>query len=778
MALHVPPTCQSSVEQQSSDASVVATRFSGTRDEERFWRRYMRGAFVVLALESVGALVYFRLSPTTQHPLALEVIAAITALAASGCLVLTGSIARKTWRARFSLGVALTSGAVLALCCYWDGGLDTPLLFLLALPVANAAIALSTRAIALCTGAVIMEFALVAATDQDVRSDQAAMVILSAFLAGSLILAWSWLFSRTQLDRDKANLLARAVNLAKTDLLTGCLNHGAFFERLDVEIARALRHSEPLSLLMADVDLFKAFNDAHGHAAGDEALALAGNILRSTGRTIDVVGRVGGDEFAVILPSTSLTGAHRIAERLSKALKHPDGSDISVSIGYATLDSTEPTRQRLFRDADSGLYLAKARGRSRAASTMVPEDAAMFGGERSCETPTLEADLKLVQERVRETNTAISEALAILDILSETDSIGFAVMDSQFRIIRINRAFAAVHGGTVEDQLGRTVSETVPALWPMLQPAYQAVLDSGKALTNQEIVGPTAADPGTLHVWTTNFYPVRAHGNTLGLCVIALDITDRKQLEDSQVALTRSVVGALASAVEMRDPYTNGHQERVAAIAVAIASDLGVDAHEIESIDLASRIHDVGKLAVPAELLSRPGRLTEAEMALVREHARAGATMLGRAGVPDHIRELILQHHERLDGSGYPDGLGGDQLSLGARIIAVADVVEAISSHRPYRPALGMADALQEIQRRSGTLYDPVVVNACVRLFSDGRLSLGDAADWTAGTETTPGPTVEDAKLPDPLAVSIESLYRRPGDDHTGEVRGRLRVMA
>jgi diguanylate cyclase (GGDEF)-like protein/PAS domain S-box-containing protein/putative nucleotidyltransferase with HDIG domain len=618
---------------------------------------------------------------------------------------------------------------VLALCIVLDGGLDSPLIFLLALPLLNAALALPTREVAICAIAAVLEFVIVAVTDPSVAHSADDLTALSAFGAGVVVLAIGWTINRSRLEEQQTALLNEVVCLATTDSLTGCLSHGALFEHLDVEISRALRNEEPLSLLMMDIDLFKSFNDTYGHAAGNEALAGLGSVLRSTSRNFDVAGRVGGDEFAVVLPATPLAAAHLRAERLIEALRQPNDLGITMSVGAATLDRHEPTRSRLFRDADAAMYQAKAHGRTRVVSS---GQAFAIGTENAPWSAMLEdtrrADADRSEDRVRAADNAAAEALAIVSALESSTSVGLGFIDTDLRVIRLNEALAAVHGGRVEDQLGRTVAETVPGLWPALEPIYRKVLTTGEPLHNQEIVGQTAGDPGHPHYWLTSLFPVRAHGQITGVCPVAIDITHRKELEASQRALTRSVVSALASSVETRDPYTAGHQARVAEIAVAIATELGLDAVEIDAIDLGARIHDVGKLAIPTEILSRPGRLREAEMALVREHSQAGSDMLKRVDFPDHVREMILQHHERLDGSGYPNGVRGEQLLMGSRIIAVADVVEAMSSHRPYRPAVGIEPALKEIERGSGVEYDSGVVDACIRLFGDGRLSL-DPAD-------------------------------------------------
>ena len=186
----------------------------------------------------------------------------------------------------------------------------------------------------------------------------------------------------------------------------------------------------------------------------------------------------------------------------------------------------------------------------------------------------------------------------------------------------------------------------------------------------------------------------------------------------------------IATMVEMRDPYTSGHQQRVADLAVAIAREMGLPEEQIRGIHLAGVIHDLGKIQVPAEILSKPGRLSPAEFELIKNHPQTGYEVLKDIKFPWPIAQIVLQHHERLDGSGYPQGLKGDQIMLEARILIVADVVEAMSSHRPYRPGLGLSHALEELRRNRGRFYDPDVVDACLRLFEEHRYSPPQA--WAA----------------------------------------------
>ena len=200
------------------------------------------------------------------------------------------------------------------------------------------------------------------------------------------------------------------------------------------------------------------------------------------------------------------------------------------------------------------------------------------------------------------------------------------------------------------------------------------------------------------------------------------DITDRKHAE---VALRRAelsarsalddLVHSVARTIEMRDPYTAGHQERVAEYATCIATELGLDADEIEGIKVAATIHDIGKIAVPAEILTRPGRLTPAEFEMIKAHPQTGHDIVANVAFPWPVARMILEHHERMDGSGYPSGLVGEAILMGSRVVAVADVLEAVSAHRPYRPALGMAAARQILIDGRGTLFDADVVDACLR---------------------------------------------------------------
>lgn len=196
------------------------------------------------------------------------------------------------------------------------------------------------------------------------------------------------------------------------------------------------------------------------------------------------------------------------------------------------------------------------------------------------------------------------------------------------------------------------------------------------------------------------------------------------QTMDRLKRAVRTTIQALESALESRDPYTAGHQSRCADLACAIAAEMGLDEDKVEGIQMAGIIHDIGKLSIPAEILTKPSKLTDIEFSLIKEHPDSGYDMLKAVESPWPLAQIVRQHHERIDGSGYPGRLKGEDILLEARILAVSDVVEAISSHRPYRPALGIDAALEEIDRNKGILYDQDVAEACLKLFREKKYRL------------------------------------------------------
>jgi putative nucleotidyltransferase with HDIG domain len=204
------------------------------------------------------------------------------------------------------------------------------------------------------------------------------------------------------------------------------------------------------------------------------------------------------------------------------------------------------------------------------------------------------------------------------------------------------------------------------------------------------------------------------------------DITERKLLEEERIEgynrikkALHATVQSIALLVETKDPYTSGHQERVSQLAQAIAKEMGLTADQQDFVSTAAIIHDLGKISIPSEILSKPSKLSNLEFDLIKVHSLSGYNILKDIDFPWPVADVVLQHHERMNGSGHPQRLQGEDILLEARILAVADVVEAISSHRPYRPSLGISFALDEISKNKGILYDVNVVDACLKLFRE-----------------------------------------------------------
>ena len=235
-----------------------------------------------------------------------------------------------------------------------------------------------------------------------------------------------------------------------------------------------------------------------------------------------------------------------------------------------------------------------------------------------------------------------------------------------------------------------------------------------------------AKDGRRLDVLLINKNIYDEQGHIIASDVVVNDITERKRadrkLQQTLESLKKAVgvtIEVLVSVLESKDPYTAGHQSRVVHLACAIAAQMGLAADRIDGIRMAGAIHDIGKISIPSEILTKPTRLSDIEFTLIKEHAQTGYEILGNVESPWPLAQIIYQHHERINGSGYPRGLKGDEILLEARIMAVADVVEAMAYDRPYRPALGIEAAHSEINKNRGILFDELVVDACLTLFRD-----------------------------------------------------------
>ena len=331
----------------------------------------------------------------------------------------------------------------------------------------------------------------------------------------------------------------------------------------------------------------------------------------------------------------------------------------------------------------------------------------------------------ITEEKKAEEALRLNEEKYRLSFENVTDVI--YTIDTNLNISSVSPSVKGLLGYKPEDFIGRPVSDLENILKP--ESFQQAIADTSLILKGETIpatVYQFIAKDGTIKYGEVSGSPLMHDGKIMGIISVARDITERKQAEEKlQQTLDslRNSVGAtiqvMVSAVEMRDPYTAGHQIRVADLACAIAAEMGLPRDKIEGIRMAGSIHDIGKLSIPAEILTKPNKLTDIEFSLIKEHSRSGYEMLKDVESPWPLAQIVYQHHERMDGSGYPRNLKGDEILMEARIMAVADVVEAMASHRPYRPGLGMDAALVEIEKNRGILYDNTVADACLRLFRE-----------------------------------------------------------
>jgi PAS domain S-box-containing protein/putative nucleotidyltransferase with HDIG domain len=323
---------------------------------------------------------------------------------------------------------------------------------------------------------------------------------------------------------------------------------------------------------------------------------------------------------------------------------------------------------------------------------------------------------KLAEKELRDSEEKFATAFkATPDLISITRF-------SDGRIVEVNEGFLVLLGYTRADSVGKSSDE----VWA--DPAGRAGFTRLLAKTGEirDIETTFRRKDGTSVAVAISARMFDLHGESCILSIVR-DLTERKrrqqeliqQKERIESTLT-SVIDIASNIVEVRDPYTAGHQRRVSELAVKIAQDLGMSDPEVDDIRVAGLLHDVGKVAVPTEILSKPGQLSPPEFDIIKTHAEVGYNILISAHMKEPIGELVFQHHERCDGSGYPRGLVGDQMLKGAKVIAVADVVEAMMSHRPYRPAFGIEAGLAEIEQGAGQLYDTDVVRSCVTLFREG----------------------------------------------------------
>jgi PAS domain S-box-containing protein len=307
------------------------------------------------------------------------------------------------------------------------------------------------------------------------------------------------------------------------------------------------------------------------------------------------------------------------------------------------------------------------------------------------------------------------------DLFEKNSSVMLIIEPSSGEIIDANAAAITYYGYPRARLIGLNISQ-VNAL-PSERIAEELQRDLREERTYFNF--PHRMASGEMRDVEVHSTPIESDDRIL-LFSIIYDVTQRRRAEEMSQHYVKQLESSFMSTVrvvmtlgELRDPYRAGHERRVAEIAAAIGVELGFDERRGEGLRVAGYLHDIGAIGIPAEILSKPGKLKPIELDLVKTHSRAGYDVLKDVEFPWPVADIVLQHHERMDGSGYPQGLKGEQILLEARILAIADVVEAMSSHRPYRTALGLEKVVAEIECGRETLYDPAVADACLKLFRE-----------------------------------------------------------
>ncbi len=519
------------------------------------------------------------------------------------------------------------------------------------------------------------------------------------------------------------------------DPLTHLYNRRFFENQLEKEIFRSRRNGKPFSLLMIDLDGFKNYNDNFLHSAGDIALQEFASILLDSIREVDTASRMGGDEFAVILVESGADGARDLASRVIERFRNHllPGMDnqrterLAASVGIAAFPADSFDKQDLVRKADRALYMAKNQGGGRVC--LIQEVVDLFT------TKPVDSDIPI--QKIYNAARSVVDMDKFLEILLFTAMQGISASRGSIVVVDPSgditlRAAIGFSNGEERFSPGTTVPAGAVTAWviehrqPLIvsrqqDSPLQKPLKKNGYLTDSFLSVPLIFGDrvrGVIHLTNRkNRLPFTSEDLTAFLPIageIAAILSQGMEFRENIKLFSTSILHSLTSALELRFPFLSGHSDRVSDISVRAGIKLGLPAIELEHLKNASVLHDIGIVGIPGSILGKKQRLNERELDVARKHAFLGSKLL--EGVPgmEESRRIILEHHECFNGTGYPYGLKGEEISRGGRILAISEFYDSIISERPHRGGLRPEEALQMVKNGAGTLFDPDVTRLFV----------------------------------------------------------------
>jgi diguanylate cyclase (GGDEF)-like protein len=508
---------------------------------------------------------------------------------------------------------------------------------------------------------------------------------------------------------------------AEVDGLTGCINRDGLQRHLLRLIREADRNGTSLSLAIIDLDGFKSVNDVFGHPSGDAVLKSVGGSLRSSVRGGDIVARYGGDEFALILPAASERQAAPVIDRVRASISSLDvpGGTITACVGVAERYQDE-SMQELVARADDALREAKGSlspGSVRRASRTVHalKGSAVEGAspDRRQRWRAIAGDIGLGVARESDSGVSAGVAVTELQDVLQLEVCSAYQLVSSGRLEIVAEAGPGAPSAPTRDAddgaIGRALREKRRVTWGSTGEVAVPLIIGGRAW------GAISCTAGKRQLDDIDVELIASVADHLSAAIRTGDLYDQ---------LTQSMIGtaeALAAALEAKDSYTADHARSIAELAVDVGRELQLSGSAIDDLRYGGIFHDVGKIAIPDALINKPGPLTDDEFEVIKQHPTIGAEILAPVPFMYGVRTIVRHAHEHWDGDGYPEGLRGEQIPLGARIVLAVDAYHAMTSDRPYRKAMSHEEACQELRDNAGTQFDPEVIDALLAVLDRHR---------------------------------------------------------